>query len=59
MSRHSSTLDSTFHSTVENMSGIAEAVQFPLSTRLYKAWKGGKETAGGKKSGAANTAANL
>jgi hypothetical protein len=37
---------STFHSTVENMSGIAEAVLFPLSTRLIKAWKGGKETAG-------------
>jgi len=42
---------STFHSTVENMSGIAEAVHFPLSTRLYKAWKGGKETAGQKEEG--------
>jgi hypothetical protein len=42
---------SPFHSTVENMSGIAEAVHFPLSTRLIKAWKGGKETAGQKEEG--------
>ena len=53
MSRPNSISLSTFHSTVENMSGIAEAVHFPLSTRLYKAWKGGKETAGGKKREAA------
>jgi hypothetical protein len=43
MSRPNSISLSTFHSTVENMSGIAEAVHFPLSTRLYKAWKGGKK----------------
>lgn len=51
MSRPNSISLSTFHSTVENMSGIAEAVHFPLSTRLYKAWKGGKETAGQKEEG--------
>jgi hypothetical protein len=43
MPRHSSALVSTFHSTVESMSGIAEAALFPLSTRLYKAWKRGKK----------------
>ena len=43
MSRPNSVVTSTFHSTVENMSGIAEAALFPLSTRLYKAWKGGKK----------------
>jgi hypothetical protein len=51
MSRPNSISLSTFHSTVENMSGIAEAVHFPLSTRLIKAWKGGKETAGQKEEG--------
>jgi hypothetical protein len=51
MLRTNSIGPSTFHSTVENMSGIAEAVLFPLSTRLYKAWKGGKETAGQKEEG--------
>lgn len=45
MSQPNSIGPSTFHSTVENMSGNAEAVHFPLSTRLIKAWKGGKETA--------------
>ena len=51
MSQPNSISLSTFHSTVENMSGIAEAVHFPLSTRLYKAWKGGKETAGQQEQG--------